>query len=584
MTGAKWYLRTQDETFGPELQEKLVEWARLGRIQPGQEVSDDNVMWRRVEDVPFLDMRFSIDIGDGNPRGPFNRAAAEALLASGRLPPSSTIVEVREPFSEPDEPAVQPEQLEQPEQPELPAQPEQPESSEKPESSEQHDQSAQSEQSEHSEQSNTPQPPVQEVVREVRVEVPVEKIVEKVVEKVVVDDARVKELEGLLEEERRHASELQDRIVEGSRKLSEAAYAATERENGFRAEITAAQGRAAGLESELRNVRAEADGLRAGLSAATERGDRLQADLATAVERGDKLQADLNVATERGTRLQADLAAATERADRLHADLALATTRAERLQADLAAAEGRATALAGQVKDAAERESKDAELIAHLEDELKRLPQAAGEVADIQAAVYGIMQTESEEIGRLVEIERNEFDALKKRYSERLDRLLERRRQLLKHAGANVEEMTRKALIERPEDPRTAQLRKELDDLRRVYDRERVDAAAKIRELSEQLDRGRAERTRASEATRDIAQVQIELQETREKLHLREKELVTERQRNEEMRQQQAAKQQALLARLATLESPSIGTSTTMATNQSREAKQVKLPGWMHFR
>lgn len=574
MTGAKWYLRTQDETFGPELQEKLIEWARLGRIQPGQEVSDDNVMWRRVEDVPFLDMRFSIDIGDGNPRGPFNRAAAEALLASGRLPPSSTIVEVREPFSEPDEPAVQPEQLEQPEQPELPAQPEQPESSKQP------DQSVQPEQSEQSEQPHDPQPPAQEVIREVRVEVPVEKVVEKV----VVDDARVKELEGLLEEERRHASELQDRIVEGSRKLSEATYAATERENGFRAEITAAQGRAAGLESELRNARAEADGLRAGLSAATERGDRLQADLSTAVERGDKLQADLNVATERGARLQADLAAATERADRLHADLALATTRAERLQADLAAAEGRATALAGQVKDAAERECKDAELIAHLEDELKRLPQAAGEVADIQAAVYGIMQTESEEIGRLVEIERNEFDAVKKRYSERLDRLLERRRQLLKHAGANVEEMTRKALIERPEDPRTAQLRKELDELRRVYDRERVDAATKIRELSEQLDRGRAERTRASEAARDVAQMQIELQETREKLHLREKELMTERQRNEEMRQQQAVKQQALLARLATLESPSIGTSSTMATNQSREAKQVKLPGWMHFR
>ena len=40
MSEAKWYLRTQDETFGPETEEKLVEWARMGRIQPGQEVSD----------------------------------------------------------------------------------------------------------------------------------------------------------------------------------------------------------------------------------------------------------------------------------------------------------------------------------------------------------------------------------------------------------------------------------------------------------------------------------------------------------------------------------------------------------------
>ena len=97
---SQWYLRTQDETFGPESQEQLVEWARLGRIQPGQEISDDNDIWRRVEVVPFLDMRFSIDLGDGNPRGPFNRAAAEALLASGRLPPTATMIETRAPFDE----------------------------------------------------------------------------------------------------------------------------------------------------------------------------------------------------------------------------------------------------------------------------------------------------------------------------------------------------------------------------------------------------------------------------------------------------------------------------------------------------
>ena len=105
---SQWYLRTQDETFGPESEEKLVEWARLGRIQPGQEISEDNEVWRRVEDVPFLDMRFSIDIGDGNPRGPFNRAAAEALLASGRLPPTATMVESREPFDAP-APSAEPE-------------------------------------------------------------------------------------------------------------------------------------------------------------------------------------------------------------------------------------------------------------------------------------------------------------------------------------------------------------------------------------------------------------------------------------------------------------------------------------------
>ena len=46
---------------------------------------------------------------------------------------------------------------------------------------------------------------------------------------------------------------------------------------------------------------------------------------------------------------------------------------------------------------------------------------------------------------------------------------------------------------------------------------------------------------------------------------------------------QQAASQQMLMARLAELESPSIGTPQTLETNQSREAKQVKLPSWMRL-
>jgi hypothetical protein len=37
------------------------------------------------------------------------------------------------------------------------------------------------------------------------------------------------------------------------------------------------------------------------------------------------------------------------------------------------------------------------------------------------------------------------------------------------------------------------------------------------------------------------------------------------------------------MARIASLESPSIGTTQTLSTNQSREAKQVKLPKWMRL-
>lgn len=429
MSDAKWYLRTQDETFGPETQAKLVEWARLGRIQPGQEVSEDNISWTRVEDVAFLDMRFSIDLGDGNPRGPFNRAAAEALLASGRLPRTASLVETRAPF---DVETVEPvENVE----------------------------------------------PVEKVV-----EVPVEKIVEKI----IVDETRVKELEGLLDEERRHTADLQARLDESSRKASDAAKAAVMKENALRAEVAAAQ--------------------------------------------------DLVVKHE------------------------------------------------SALKDAADRENKYIEQVQALEDELRRLPQAASEVADIQAAVYSIITGEAEDLTRIIDAEKREFEELKQRYTARADKLLERRHELLKRSGYNIEDMTRKALLNRPEDPRTVQLRKEFDEFRRAHDHLVLDKDEKIRELSEQLRLSKADGKRAEAGMKDVTQLRHELEQLHERLQTREKELLAERQQNEELRQQQAARQQALLARLASLESPSIGTAGSLSTNQSREAHQVKLPGWMSFR
>ena len=400
---AKWYLRTQDETFGPETEEKLVSWARLGRIQPGQEISDDNVIWRRVEEVPFLDMRFSIDLGDGSPRGPFNKAAAEALIASGRLPKTATIVEVREPFDVPPPPPP----------PSRPA----------------------------------PEPSQKVVVKEVRVEVPVEKVVVKEVrvevpvevEKIVVDETRVKELEGLL-----------------------------------------------------------------------------------------------------------------------------------------AAAEQR-------VVDAKRESAKLKEQVTALEDELRRLPQAASEVADIQAAMYSAMTSEAEELQKMLEDEKREADEFRKRHQERADRLLERRRNLLKRAGSNIEEMTRRALIERPEDPRTAQYRKELEEMRRISERKAFEYEDRIRDLAAKLKVRDTELARATAGMKDLTQLQAEAQALREQLQLREKELVAERQKSEETRQQQAFAQQAMMVRLASLESPSIGTAQSLSTNQSREAKMVKLPRWMQL-
>jgi predicted nuclease with TOPRIM domain len=160
---------------------------------------------------------------------------------------------------------------------------------------------------------------------------------------------------------------------------------------------------------------------------------------------------------------------------------------------------------------------------------------------------------------------------------------MERRRDLLRRAGANIEDMTRKALVERPEDPRTSRLRHELEELTRLSERKQLENERKIRELTDQLRTCRTEEARFTEGMKDVTQLRAEIEELRGRLQVREQELLVERQNAEALRQQQAANQQALMARLASLESPSIGTSQTISTNQSREAKQVKLASWMHL-
>lgn len=472
MSEKKWYLRTQDEIFGPETREKLIEWAKMGRIQPGQEISDDNDIWKRVEDVPFLDMRYSIDLGDGNPRGPYNKAAADALISSGRLPPSATVVETRSPFRE--------------EEPDLFAGA----------GSRHHVEMGDADSAKEVrvvekiievpvEKIVLKEVPIEKIVEKivekevpvevekiiekiVEVPVEVEKIVEKVVEKVVVDDTRVKELELIIEEERRHSASLQERMDEAAK--SNAAREAA-----------------------------------------------MQEKLITAA------------------------------------------------------------------KEASQREAKLREQVLELEAELRRLPESASEIANIQAAVYSLMTGEVEEIGALIEREKIEAEEFRRRHEERTDKLIQRRRELLRQAGANIQEMTRKALVNRPEDPRTAQLRKELDELRMLDAKKSREAESKIADLTARLRLREAENARRTESQKDVTQLNAEVHDLRQKLQLREKELMVERQRAESLRQQQAVNQQTLLARLSALESPSIGTSQSLATNQSREAKLVKLPKWMRF-
>jgi DNA repair exonuclease SbcCD ATPase subunit len=334
----QWYLRTQDETFGPESKARLLEWARMGRIQPGQEISSDGETWTPATEVPFLDMRWSIDIGDGRPRGPFNKTAAQALLSSGRLPPGSRIVEVRPPFETADARQRVPPARES-----------------------------------ETGTSETIAPPAPSAPPD---ESP----------------ALRREIERLKEA----LKEAESRVRAARREAKDAAEAARSAES----RMSAVMARSATIESEKAKALKDLDELAAAKAA-------------------------------RETEMAAE---------RAEAQQALAASKAN--------------------------ETKYEDRIQELSDELKRLPATARLAADAQAAVYTLMKDEADDIAAGIEAETRELDELRTIHQARRERLIARRQEILKRIGTDAEDMTRRALLAHPEDPRTAHMRQELEALR----------------------------------------------------------------------------------------------------------------------
>ena len=483
----KWYLRTQDDTFGPETRDRLLEWARLGRIQPGQEVSSDGDTWQSVEDVPFLDMRWSIDIGDGTPRGPFNKHAAEALLRSGRLPPGSKLVEVRPEFAE-EEPEAEPvaETAAEPEPEEEAVAPSGPE--------------------EPAPQEESREPEVR-IVEKI-VEVPVERIVEKEVVKEVVKEVPV------------------EKIVEKEVLVEVPVEKIVEKEVVREVPVERVVEKERIVEVESPELLAKAAALEAAVQAAKDEGAK-----------------------------------------------ALAAAREEHEQA--VSAERAEIRKAKRELEEAKRETFT------LESEIKRLPPNAKEAADMEAAVYCLLRGEAEDLERMMIAEKQEAEAAQKRWRERAERLAARRVDILKKIGDDAKDMKQRALRMNPVDPRTLQMKQELDALRIVAERNAHESGMRIKELTRSLNERTTEVNRLSAQVEDVKRLQEQIWDLREKLQMRERELQVERQKVEEVRRNCAASQQALLARLSALESGLPG-----HTNQSREAQAQasRFPSWMGFK
>ena len=497
----QWYLRTQDETFGPETKERLIEWARMGRIQPGQDISEDGETWRPATEIPFLDMRWSIDIGDGQPRGPFNKHAAQALLSSGRLPRGSKLVEVRPSFEE--------------------------------------SAAGRESRGEGNGRQDTQDTQDTQDVKPPR------------------DTKTSKETEGQSD-----SAELQA-LREQNARLEAKIKQMREEAKAVRAELTDAQKLLAAKDSVL----AERNSELAERASALEAKDSEIAAKNSALAAKDSALAESTSALEAKDSELAAVRAANEQSLReleSKKDSEIAAKDSEIAKAQEAVSAARA--------NEAEYEAK----ILSLSDEIKRLPPTARLAADAQAAVYALMKEEADELTAALEAENREAEALRQYRRQRTERLLARRQEILKHIGTDAEDMTRRALLAHPDDPRTKQLRQELDALRILQEKTALDSEQKIRDLSAKLRERDTEVARLQQQTGDLTVVYRQLQETRENLQRREKELMEERQKAEEERQQHAAAQQALLTRLSALEMGMPG-----ATHQSREARSVRLAPWM---
>ncbi len=88
-----WFLRiASGVVFGPVPTKALRLWAEQGRVQPGNEISLDRKNWIPAPSLEELDIVWYLEDAQGNLTGPFNKRAAEKLIADGRVGEGTSIV------------------------------------------------------------------------------------------------------------------------------------------------------------------------------------------------------------------------------------------------------------------------------------------------------------------------------------------------------------------------------------------------------------------------------------------------------------------------------------------------------------
>jgi hypothetical protein len=208
-------------------------------------------------------------------------------------------------------------------------------------------------------------------------------------------------------------------------------------------------------------------------------------------------------------------------------------------------------------------------------------PEKIAQFYSDQAAVFQLLKQELEILGQDQEVERQHLEQLKQLSGKRLDALQERKQALTRKLGSSPAEMTRLSAREQTSDPASARIRTEFDNLRFIHDRDMRAAEERTRELTRKLQVAETEANRLKTLAREGERNDKKVQELSEQIHKREFELSEERKVRESERLQFQSNNQALLARLESLER-----SEKRETQEPpvAEAKASKLATWMHLK
>ncbi len=92
----EWYLRKSDgQIYGPVELADLQGWAADGRVEPGDDISEDRARWIPPEQLPDLELEYVLLLEQGQTYGPLHLATLQTLWVEEEVDPAMRVQHVR---------------------------------------------------------------------------------------------------------------------------------------------------------------------------------------------------------------------------------------------------------------------------------------------------------------------------------------------------------------------------------------------------------------------------------------------------------------------------------------------------------